>query len=155
MLLHILKAKVQCLQSFASQPKQNNVYSIAKHQLLCPPIFIYLFVWQEAIQRYLKISRNREVTCGRQKSCEEKIQPWDAKERNRKHLFQQKATRWITRKEGIGTFRKQDLKIREVIFITDWKSTSKNNKYILFWRQVNTVLIISIKYMCWLLCFYQ
>ena len=54
------------------------------HELFFPPVFICLFVWQEVSKRYLKVSRNHAVTRTRQKSCKEKIQPWDRKKRSRK-----------------------------------------------------------------------
>ena len=50
-----------------------------------------------------------------------KIEPSDAKKENRQH-----ATKWITRKQRIGTYTKKKSKIRGVIFITDWKITLKN-----------------------------
>ena len=66
------------------------------HELFFPPVFICLFVWQEVSKRYLKVSRNHAVTHMRQKSCKEKIQPWDRKKRSRKVeniLLQQSATK--------------------------------------------------------------
>ena len=53
------------------QLKQNTFRSIVTHELLFPPVFTCLFVCQQVIKRYLKISRNRTVTCARQKSCKE------------------------------------------------------------------------------------
>ena len=42
------------------------------NRFLFLPVFTCLFVWQQVIKRYLKISRNCAVTHARQKSCKEK-----------------------------------------------------------------------------------
>ena len=47
-------------------------HSIVRRELLFPPVFIWLYAWQEVIKRYLKISRNRTVTRARQESYKEK-----------------------------------------------------------------------------------
>ena len=71
-LLYILKGKVYCLQSFASQLKQNNSDSIVTHELFSPPVFICLFVWQQVIKRYLKINRDCAVTHVRDRNPKKK-----------------------------------------------------------------------------------
>ena len=139
------------MQSFASQPKQINLHSVVTHKLFFPPVFICLFVWQQVIKGYLKISRNRAGTRARQKSCKEKIQPWDGKKRNRKFYG--------------NRMNRKDKKNKELRLL--WNMSRKffgrnllrrstlNNNYVPFQKEMNTVLIISIKDMCQFVCFYQ
>ena len=69
------------------------------HELFLPLVFICLFVWWEAIKRYLKISRNHAVTQARQKSCKEKNTALRHKKKKKQNvLLQQNATKWITRR---------------------------------------------------------
>ena len=49
-----------------SQLKQIDFNSTITHDLFFPLVFICLFVWQEVIKGYLKISKNRAVTRARQ-----------------------------------------------------------------------------------------
>ena len=62
-----------------------------------PPVFICLFVWQEILKRYLKISRNREVKCARQKSYKEKNTAL-RQERSRKHFISTKFNKMNNKK---------------------------------------------------------
>ena len=63
----------------------------------------------------------------REKSSKDKYSLETERKEKENILFQQNATKWITRKESIGTFTKWGSKIRGIIFITDLKSTLKNN----------------------------
>ena len=55
--------------------------------LFFPPVFIFLFVWEQVIERYLKIGRNRAVTRARQKSCKEKNTALRGKEKKQKTFY--------------------------------------------------------------------
>ena len=63
----------------------------------------HLFVYQEVIKRYLKISRNFATTHVRQKSCKEKMQPSDGK-KSRKHFIATKYNKMNNKKKRITTF---------------------------------------------------
>ena len=86
------------MQSFASQLKPKSFHSFVEHELFFPPDFICLFVWQEVVKWYLKISRNRAVTRARQKFHKEKIQPWDGKKRNREYFISTKCDKMSNKK---------------------------------------------------------
>ena len=69
-----------------------NFHSIVE-DLFFPPVFICLFVWQEVIKRYLKISKKRAVIRARQKSYREKMHPWDGKKRNKQYFISTKCNK--------------------------------------------------------------
>ena len=94
--------------------------------------FICLFLWQEVIKRYLKISRNRAVTRARQKSYKEKNTALRRKEKEQKT----KCYKMNNKKKKNWDFHEIKVK-KSLIFITDctaegfpekssWMKLSKN-----------------------------
>ena len=132
------------MQSFASQLKQSNFHSIVTHELFFPPVF-HLFLWQGVVKGYLR-DRN---------PVNKKFSRETERKETKNVLFQQNARKWITRKEKESwLLRNKSRENKRRNFHRRLKKYFKE-QLCTFLERNGYSRIISIKNMCWLLCFDQ